>query len=346
MLLPDPRRYGNGQSSPLATLAQNNDDGLTAAVATAVTRGDDAAIRAAFAAVTSREAFARLRDAVALAVDRAPDDAAIVTRIFALPVLLVCGTRGGATLPGVVNDTGELVQVLEASGALGGNRNLGFGNALIDLDTLENVTPSAIRAWQSGAGLRDVPPAPIRLTPGDESVHLRFLLGAAVSVPHLPGIAETAANVEAWGLKATKALSPQLSAPGVDVLAMPRPPLNVVKAAHAGRRIGLEAAFNLFVSNTLRRFRQKVGDATAIVSAHEGGELRVTLSSPLDEGLTEGYRWPLHPLDDVDEIAGMMQAFLQDCRLTDIVLLPKVQPDTTSTGALYFPTTIASGPAH
>lgn len=343
MPLTDPRRYGNGASHPLATAAQNDDPTLAAAVSAAVNAGRDDDIAAAFAAVTTRAAFRRLRDATAAALEAAPADAAVVTRVFALPILLVCGTRAGATLPGVLSDTGALVQVLEDSGALGGNRNLGFGNALIDLDTLERVTPAAVRAWQTGEGLRDLPPAPIRLTPGDESVHLRFLLGAAVAVPHLPSLTETAANIEAWGLKATRALSPQLTAPGVDVLAMPRPPLGVLKAAHAGRRIGLEAAFNLFVSNTLRRFRQKVGDATVVVSAHEGGDLRVTLASPLDEGLTEGFRWPLHPLDDLDEIVAGIEAFVRDCRLNDCVVLPGVQPDTTPTGALFFPTDAKGG---
>lgn len=346
MTLPDPRRYGEGKSHPLADLAIRDDAALRAAVAKAVAERRDEDIAAAFAAVSDRAAFGRLRDAIATAIDAAPPDAAVVTRIFAVPVLLVCGARGGATLQGVVSDTDALVKVLEESGALGGNRNLGIGNALIDLDTLEAITPGTVRGWQTGGGLRDLPPAPVKLTPGDESVHLRFLVGAAVSVPYLPGITETAANIETWGMKATKTLSPQLGAPGVDVLAMPRPPMNVFKAAQAGRRVGLEAAYNLFVSNTLRRFRLKVGDATMIMSVHHCGELRVTLRSPFDEGLTEGFRWPLHPLDDLDDIVEAMEAFARDCRITDIVQMPEILPDATSTGALLFPMAVEGAAKH
>lgn len=338
MSLPDPRRYGNGAQSELAQLAERGGAPLATAVSHVLARNDDAKIAAAYAAVTSRAAYRNLWEATAVAVDAAPADAAVVARVFAMPWLLVCGARAGATLPVVLSDVSALAKVLEESGALGANRNLGFANALTDLETLEHIAPSTLRAWSAGAGLRDFPPAPVVLTTGDETVHLRFLLGAAVAPPHAAGIADTATNVVAWGMKATAALSPQLAVPGIDVLPMPRPPMSVMRAAYAGRRAGLEAAFNLFVSNTLRRFRLKVGDPAVVLSAHDGGELRVTLSSTLDEGMTEGYRWPLHPLDDVGEIAAVMEEFLRDCRVPDVTVFPDVLPDATDTGALLFPT--------
>lgn len=343
MPLPDPRRYGNGARSTLAQLAVSGGPALAQAVAAAIDERRDDDIAAAFAAAPSRAAYRNLWEAVATAVDAPPDGAAVVTRVFAMPWLLVCGARAAATLPCVLADVGALARVLEESGALGANRNLGFANALADLDTLEAFTPATLRAWSGGEGLRDVPPAPVTLAPGDESLHLRFLLGAAVAPPHAAGIADTATNVAAWGMKATMAMSQQLAAPGVNVLPMPRPPMSVMRAAYAGRRTALEAAFNLFLSNTLRRFRMKVGDASLYLSAHESGELRMTLHTPLDAGLTEGYRWPLHPLDDLAEIAESVEAFARECRVLDVVVLPDILPDATATGALLFPT--SSGPA-
>ncbi len=342
MILPDPRRYGNGTGSELAELAARGGPELTVAVADTLAQEGDDDIAAAYRAVQSRSAYRNLWEAVAAAVDAPPADAAVVTRVFAMPWLLVCGTRAGATLPCVLSDVGALAKVLEESGALGANRNLGFANALTGLETLEALAPSTLKAWSAGAGLRDLPPAPVVLTPGDESLHLRFLLGAAVSPPQAAGIADTATNVAAWGMKATVAMSQQLAVPVADVLPMPRPPMSVMRAAYAGRRAGLEAAFNLFLSNTLRRFRVKVGDPTLVMSAHDGGELRVTMCSPLDEGLTEGYRWPLHPLDDLHEIAASIEAFARECRVLDVVALPDMLPDTTGTGAIVFP---ASGGA-
>ena len=338
MTLPDPRRYGNGARSTLAQLAVPGGPELAQAVAAAIDERRDADIAAAFAVAGSRTAYRNLWEAVAAAVDAPPDGAAVVTRVFAMPWLLVCGARAAATLPCVLSDVGALARVLEESGALGANRHLGFANALTDLETLEAVQPGTLKAWSGGAGMRDFPPAPVTLVPGDESLHLRFLLGAAVAPPHAAGIADTATNVAAWGMKATAAMSQQLAAPGVNVLPMPRPPMSVMRAAYWGRRTALEAAFNLFLSNTLRRFRTKVGDASLYLSAHESGELRITLHTPLDEGLTEGYRWPLHPLDDVGEIAQSVEAFARECRVLDVVMLPDILPDTTGTGALLFPT--------
>ncbi len=338
MTPPDPRRYGDGTQHPLATLAQRGDASLAAAVTRALADARDADIGAAFAAAATQDGYRTLWTAVVAAIDAAPADASVVTRAFAMPLLLVCGTRAAATLPAVLKDVGAVVKAMEESGALGGSRNLGFSNALVDLDTLQAIAPSALRAWNVGGGARDLAPAPVRLAPGDETVHLRFLLGASVTPPHAPSIVETAANIGAWGMKATQVLSQQLASPGVDVLAMARPPQGIMKAAYAGRRAGLEAAFNLFLSNNLRRFRTKVGDASMIVSAHAGGELRVTLHTPLDEGLTEGYRWPLHPLDDIADIVQSMEAFARECRILDIMTVSEVLPDTTATGAVLFPT--------
>lgn len=347
MSLPDPRRYGNGARSELAALAETGGPAFVSAVSRAVEEGRDGDITAAYGAVTSRAAYRNLWEAVATAVDATPTDAAVVTRVFAMPWLLVCGARERVTISCVLSDVAALAKVLEDAGALGANRNLGFANTLTDLDALERVPPSTLRAWTSGTGLlRDLPPSPLALAPGEETVHLRFLLGAAVSAPQAAGIADTATNVAAWGMKATAEMARQLAQPGSDVLPMARPPMSVMRAAYAGRRAGLEAAFNLFLSNTLRRFRLKVGDATLVMSSHEGGEVRVTLRSALDEGMTEGYRWPLHPLDDIDGIADAIVSFARECRVLDIVTVPEVLPDTTSTGALLFPTIPAGTPRH
>lgn len=347
MNLTDPRRYGDGSAHPLAQLASRDEAArLQQAVSAAVAEGSDDDIKAAYAAVGTRAAYRRLWEAVAAAIEAPPADAAVVTRVFAMPWLLVCGTRAAASLPCVLSDVGELARVMEEAGALGANRNLGFANALCAVETLEQARPSLLRARHTGGGARDFPPAPIDLSPGNESLHLRFLMGAAVSAPEAPGIVETAAHIGTWGIKAAGVMTKQLMLPGVDVLAVPRPPAGIMKAAYAGRYAGLEAAFNLFVSNTLRRFRLKVGDPGLLLSTHEGGELRATLYSPFDEGLTEGYRWPLHPLDDLEAIVASMTDFARECRVLDIATVPGVLPDVTSTGAVLFPTAAGGGAKH
>jgi hypothetical protein len=118
---------------------------------------------------------------------------------------------------------------------------------------------------------------------------------------------------------------------------MPRPPAGLYTAAYAGRRAGIEAAFNLFMSNSVRRFRMAVGDPAVTLSTHASGEIRVTLSTPFDDSLVEGFRWPLHPADDLVEIEHTLASMLRECRLPEPHYAPGVLPDYTATGAILYP---------
>jgi hypothetical protein len=125
---------------------------------------------------------------------------------------------------------------------------------------------------------------------------------------------------------------------GVQLLPMPRPPAGIYSAAYAGRRAGLEAAFNLFMSNSVRRIRMAVGDPSVTLSAHESGEIRIALWTPFDDAMVEGFGWPLHPADDFDEIGAVITGMIADCGLPEPAVYPDVLPDRTPTGAVLFRT--------
>jgi hypothetical protein len=116
--------------------------------------------------------------------------------------------------------------------------------------------------------------------------------------------------------------------------------MGVLKAAYHGRRAQLEAALNLFLSNSIKRMRAAAGEPTLVVSVHESGtngaELRVSMSAALDDTLLEGFRWPLHPLEDPNEIAKGVRQFAADCRLTEICVIDTVLPEGGSTGGPMF----------
>jgi hypothetical protein len=210
---------------------------------------------------------------------------------------------------------------------------------LCALELLEALAPGEIlRGWESPK-IRQAAPASIQLTRAGEEVHLRFLLGAAVVPAHAPDIVETAANIGAWGTHALRAMGTQLAAPGVQVLAIPRPPAGLYSAAYAGRRAVVETAFNLFMSNTLRRVRLVLGDPQVTLSAHAGGELRVTLWTTLDDTMVEGFRWPLHPADDIEEIERVIGDMISECRLQPPNVIARILPDHSPTGAVLFPAT-------
>src|SRR5688572_8900952 len=90
--LPDPRRYRQGASHPLLNLGGESElrramDGLLAA-------HRDAEIKHALGAAPSRDVYSRLWNALCQATEApaAPGES-VVTRVFAIPVVIVSGAR-------------------------------------------------------------------------------------------------------------------------------------------------------------------------------------------------------------------------------------------------------------
>ena len=336
--LTDPRRYGG-------TVPHHRYYGLPAgdlhlALTDALASGFDADISAALKAAPSRMAYAGLWETVCDVAHHTAgvSESAVVARIFALPLIIVTGSRRPASLPGVVPDIAEVRSVLEQNGALGRTRNFGIGNALISYDTLAQVKSSEIFVWTdaAGGGQRELAPCPIEVPEPGEHVHLRFLVGACITPAADSSFIEAASNIGAWGMPLTRALAAQFAQSGVDVLPMARPPQDLLRAGHTGRAAQLEAAFNLFVSNGLRRFRRVSGDPVTVVSAHDDGDIRVSFSSPFDDTMVEGFRWPLDLVDDLDAVTAEIAGLLAGCRLTDVRYVPGVRPALNALGHVWF----------
>jgi hypothetical protein len=346
--LPDPRRYGPGDPGhPLLELAESAEveaeGALVGALRDLLAQRSDTEVRQALKLAPSRRSYLRLWRALCAATARSGGTGEeVLNHVFAMPLVMVSGARSMATLPGALPDVRALVDVLQKHGALGGSRNVGFGDALASLETLEQVSPVTLHDWSVLSSPEQTPralaPQPM-LIRGGEEVHLRFLLGAAITPATAPTVVETAAHIGAWGLPFARALRAQIAVPGVDLLVLPRPPSAVLKAVYSGRSAQLEVAFNLFMSNAVKRCRAAAGDPVVVVSVHEAGksgaELRVSLSSMFDETLLEGYRWPLHPLDDLDEIARSVRQLAADCRLTDVRAVGTVLPEGGSGAAVF-----------
>jgi len=193
-------------------------------------------------------------------------------------------------------------------------------------------------AYAAGAG-EGMAGTAIEVAPGREQAHLRFLVGAGITPSHLPSFLETAADIGRWGTSFTQTLARQLAQSGLELLPLARPPTALLAAAHTGRRAALEAAFHLFASHSVRTCRMTAGEPSVIVSAHREGraaEVRVSLSSVLDDAWLEGFRWPLHPLDDLADIASSISGLLEACRLSDVRWLPAVQTEPTAASATAF----------
>jgi hypothetical protein len=128
-------------------------------------------------------------------------------------------------------------------------------------------------------------------------------------------------------------LSRQLAAADVSVLALPRPPRVPLLALQHGRAAQREIGAQLFASNAIRGFRARVGEPSAVISAHRcatavgGGELRLSLSSPFDPRQAQGFCCPLFPSDRASDVATMLLDLLHDCRVTDVRVIDGVQAD-------------------
>lgn len=338
--LPDPRVVTASLDPLLSASAQDDTAKLTAELGAALAAGDDAVIRAALQGGPP-SAVRRVWQALAAAVDGGGDG--IGLHLFAIPLLIVAGARTPLTLPGALPEIDKVTALLEQHGAVGATRNFGLGNALCSAAALEALSPCAlwraVRDPAERAVADTLVPEPVAVGPGREQVHLRFLIGAGVTPQHLPSFLESASNIGSWGMPLTRELTRQLAQPGLEVLPMPRPPQPLLKAAYLGRAAQLDAALSLFLSNSVRRFRMSVGDPEAVLSAHAlaggAGELRLSLSSPFDESMLEGFCWPLHPLDDLDEIAGIIHRALADCRVNDALVISRVLPATLERNRLF-----------
>jgi hypothetical protein len=334
--LPDPRTYGLAPQPGWLAAAGDDEARLIEVLRSRARAAADDEISAALRSAPDAMSYRRLWRALCAALEKPAASAAVAPRLFAIPWVIVCGARAPARIECVLPDVGELTRVLEARGVFGPSRNLGFSNALSSIEALEALPPGALlRAAEEPEALA-LAPAPIVVKRGSEEVHVRFLVGASIAPEHAPDIVTTGANIGAWGTPALRAMAAQLRTPGVDILPLPRPPAGLYSAAYAGRRAGVEAAFNLFTSNTVREFRSTVGDPEVTLSSHSGGELRVTLSTPFDDARVEGFRWPLHPSDDLAEVEATILRLLAECRLAAL-RLPAILPDLTAGGAVMFP---------
>ena len=340
--LPDPRRYVPFSANPLVALAQQvlRPDSamqhgkaaqhLSDVIEQALQSGDDALIEQALAQSTSQAVFRLLAAALDAAL-RAPGEAALHLRIFAIPILVVTGGRGPLILPGVVADVAELKKLFEAHGTLGPMKNFGLSGALVSAGGLAALKPSAVyrrsrETDRDNVPPLDLPPGEIRIAGTEEEVHLRFLTGVSVTSAEAPGFTETAGNIGAWGMPFTRALAAQLGQPGLSLLPIPRPPMSHLQAIEAGRFAASELGFQLFLSTALRKFRARVGEAEAAVAACADASIRIRLSSPFDASLSQEYAWVLQAGDDMAAVGSGIFSLLAECRVANVDVSETIQP--------------------
>jgi hypothetical protein len=259
--------------------------------------------------------------------------------LFALPIVIVAGIEGDrhaqVSLSGVLGDVPALAAILREHRALAGNQSFALANVLAAQAAIDLAQLPDLLTWRDVGEASDSPLAlqalPIKLLPGPETVHLRFVVGRAVAAPMADLLRDDA--VGKWGIPFAQALARELTVPGTAALALPRAPQSLLRAMQQGRAAQRDVGAGLFASNAIRKLRASVGEPTAVISAHRapdasgGGELRLSLSSPFDPREAEGFRCPLFPLDRVRDVASMLLDLLAECRVADVRVAPGVHGD-------------------
>lgn len=347
----DPRRFDEGNESPLSEAAAEIASASTEAqkrllsrlsqrVSTMLEQGEENGVREALRNPPSPSACRALLQALELAL--APDvgDGGVSIRIFAIPVLFVVGGAPAARVNGVVPDADEIRLLFETAGTLGHCRNFGLSNAFTGLGSLETIPLSTLHAitrgeqWVGLGGL-DLPPADIVVTANQETVHLRFLVGAALIPGDAPGFVESAGDIGLWGVSLTQLLGRQLATQEVSLLAIPRPPRGIVSAAQEGWYVARELGFQLFLSNSLRQARLSVGDPDVMIATSSDCAIRIRLTSPFDDLFDQTYVWPLAPADEFDEIVASIFALLQEAKVERVEVESTVEDVAAATRAAH-----------
>lgn len=336
--LPDPREYPASAPSNMlihyagAQLAAKSDDeaalqreSLRGAIADYLERGEVLPLSVALAMVTSRPLYQVLWDGLRAAVEDAPGRRALV---FALPLVLVAGSQQPAELPAAV-DGSAIAALLVEHGVIAAGAELTLSGQLLHPDQLSELgSPELYRYARQPEAARELlqrAGTPVRVD--KDGVFLRYLLGVAVHDEADAAPVRLGGTVSSWGIPLMKLLGEQLKTAGVTLFPIARPPQPLLQAMVVGGQARQEVALQVFASSQIRRLRDLNLDPVAILAAHQGGELRYTVSAEGDERNWEGFVWRLSPLDRVDALEAMFRELMDECRVRDVRIVDTVQPD-------------------
>jgi hypothetical protein len=330
--------------APTRDQAEAHDASVRAGLRARFDAGEGDTLAHAFAQAPSF-ALARHLQRLAVEVERTYASAdALRAVLFALPIVVVAALdegRAPVTLSGVLGETESIADRLRKARAFGGAETFALARALVGAHPLDwQALPGLLSRSRLAEGddasghpplALDVAPSPIRVDVEEERVHLRFIVGAVLAPPRADPLAGATLGHE--GVTLARAIGDALKAPGVSLLALPRPPQPLSLAVATGRAAQREVAASLFVSNAIRTLRRAYGEPTAIISAHRaadapgGGELRLSLSSPFAPKAAQGFRCPVEPGEQVPDVAAMLDALLRDCQVNDVRVQPGIHDD-------------------
>lgn len=348
-LLPDPRQYHpqvsltnrlihHAQSVLDAPNAEDREmwrQALVGAMDEMLQRGEVLSISVALAMVPTQACYQVVWDALRQTVEETGGARALV---FALPLVLVAGSREQAQLPGGVEDVAGLNDLLRRHGVFAEGGDVALSGVLLHPDSLVGLDALTLYklSRQGEAAREGLPSEAAPITVKEEGVFLRYLIGVAIQREGEACPVKLGGSVGAWGMPLMKFLGEQLKTDGVTLFPIARPPLPAMQALVAGNYARFEVALQVFASSQIRRLRELDKEPVAILSAHDNGELHFTLSAHGDERNWEGFVWPLASLDNFKLIEENFRELMAECRVREVHILSELQPESRDGIPLFF----------
>jgi hypothetical protein len=349
--LPDPRKAvvtpqpGNTLAQQLMNLRDmgrmvSAEAALDAELLQLLEAGNDQAIEAALANTQDQAEARVLNDRLRAVIARGKGAESSHCVVFALPIVLVAGSRTEITIPGELPRIEAVRQLLIDREIIAADADLHLSNRLVERDALLDIKPSTLLQWRDTQELPadglQMPLQPAPITFKGDGVYLRYLVGTVIQRnDHAPAI-QLNAPQGAWSMALSKLLGELLDNPILTLFPLPRAPQTLLAALEDGRHAQQDIRFQVFASNTLRSLRDKGETPVAVLSTHENGELRVTIGAEKNGEEWTGFVWPLSTLDRIDLIQQMMVSLLRECHHDDIRVIPEVLP-TVVNNLPYFP---------
>ncbi|XZG69020.1 DUF2863 family protein [Chitinibacteraceae bacterium HSL-7] len=353
MYLPDPRTYPRvnpnnptiralmawqtASDAESATLWRTQ---LDATLRDLIAAGDHAGLNAALTQIPSQDSHQRLWDVLSQELSEAPEACERWLTLFAIPVILVAGTRNQVALKAELDDVAPVLDAMRAAGVIATDAEVTLSPALIspvDMAALSLTDQQRARATCDVATLAARLPAS-SVTVKDEGVFVRYLIGAATETAGADAAIRLGSDVGSWGIKVAEAINAQLAVDGLTLFAIPRGVQNWLAAQETGRITQLETRLQVSASNALRSIRGKGRTPAVVIAAHEPGEVRVTFTAREDAERWEAFVWPLGPLDRTEGVRHYAENLLAECQVDDIQVIDTVQPDLDVDGLPYFVT--------
>lgn len=319
-MIKDPREYTEAypSSNMLIKLAIDvlddkiNSTELVKAIAKFLKNENDALINVALNLSPSFEVSNTIWNALSTAINDIPSE--VSAHVFAIPLVLVAGSKAKASLKGNLNV--NLLNTYFAQNQIFESSTDSFiSGKLIDPLSLAKIKPSQLYYWSRNLHNANLwLPVNLEGTPIEvlnEGVFLRFLIGLTITRNHL------AINQEAYrnaSVGLMKLISEELAHEAVTLFPIPFAPVSLSEAYPIGNSQRTEIAITVAMSNIVRTIREQKLTPVAILGS-DGDALKISIMGKENLSISETSLWHLTKFEDYKVHLTTLVNLLQDMQV-------------------------------